>query len=275
MIHPPNEILHLLYYDEKLKEMSIREDATEEEKRIFKQFLQDVESGMLSDMEINFNLYYNLKEVIILKRLMFTSDTYRHAYSDDIEEDDFDYDEYFTIICIKIFEQEYDENFEVINELEIGIIEALLYSVDNAINNRERVVDVADSKNQEVSDAILKLFNLENNCLKDKYKGDIFTDNVFYLERLFIKPQYRSLGYGKFILKNIDKILFRLVIAEFTCIVMLPAAFEYAEPEEYKNVLNDSEIPDGKKITERLYKFYKRYGFKTVTGSRALYKIHG
>jgi precorrin-6B methylase 1 len=54
MVHPPNEILHLLYYDEKNKEMAIREDATEEEKRIFKQFLQDVENGSLSDVEIKF-----------------------------------------------------------------------------------------------------------------------------------------------------------------------------------------------------------------------------
>lgn len=156
---------------------------------------------------------------------------------------------------------------------EIGTMEVLLYSVDNAVNNHERVIDVADSKNQEVSDAILKLFNSKNNWLKDKYRGEYFTDNVLYLERLFIKPKYRGLGYGKFVLKNIDKILSRLVIAEFACMVMLPAAFEYVETEEYKNLLNDREIPNGKKLTEKLYKLYKKHGFKVVTGSRALYKI--
>lgn len=205
---------------------------------------------------------------------MFSSDTYRHVYSEDIENDTFDYDGYFTIIRIKIFEQEYNESYEVINEFEIGILEILLYSIDAAINNREMVVDVADSKNQEVSDAILNLLNMKSNGLKDKYRGEHFTDNVLYLERLFIKHQYRGLGYGKFVLKNIDKILSRLVIAEFACMVMLPAAFEYKEPEEYKELLNDGEIPNGEKLTKKLYKFYKKHGFKAVKDSRALYKIH-
>lgn len=52
-----------------------------------------------------------------LKRLTFTSNTYRHTYSEDIEEDNFDYNDYFTMIRIGMFEQEYDESFEVINEL--------------------------------------------------------------------------------------------------------------------------------------------------------------
>jgi hypothetical protein len=49
MVHPPKEILHLLYYDEKIKEMVIREDATEEQKHIFKQFLKESEDGTLTD----------------------------------------------------------------------------------------------------------------------------------------------------------------------------------------------------------------------------------
>ncbi|WP_312340239.1 hypothetical protein [Anaerospora hongkongensis] len=54
MIHPPKEILHLLYYDEKTNDMAINEAATEEEKRIFKQFLQDVKDGTISDVNVNF-----------------------------------------------------------------------------------------------------------------------------------------------------------------------------------------------------------------------------
>ncbi|CUH95888.1 hypothetical protein P22_1974 [Propionispora sp. 2/2-37] len=52
MVIPPKEILHLLYYDEKTKQTAIREDATEEEKHIFKKFLQEVEDGTLTDREI-------------------------------------------------------------------------------------------------------------------------------------------------------------------------------------------------------------------------------
>lgn len=55
MIHPPKEILHLLHYDEKTKDMAISEAATEEERRILKQFLQAVKDGSISDVVFEFN----------------------------------------------------------------------------------------------------------------------------------------------------------------------------------------------------------------------------
>lgn len=55
MVIPPKEILHLLYYDEKAKEMVIREGATEEQKRILKEFLQEVKVENLSDVVIELN----------------------------------------------------------------------------------------------------------------------------------------------------------------------------------------------------------------------------
>jgi len=204
---------------------------------------------------------------------MYCSEIYRHTYSDDIEENIFSDSDYFTTITIKIHEQEYDENFETINEFEIGIIEVLLYDVESAINNYENVITIADSQNQEVSDAMLHVFNSRNNGLKDKYRSMEFTENVIYLERLFIKPEFRKLGYAKVIMNNINKILSRLVIARFACMVMIPAAFEYANPVDYKELLNDDQIPDGKKLTEKLYRFYKKCGFKTIPNSSVLYKI--
>ncbi len=207
-----------------------------------------------------------------MKRLIFASTTSQYAYLDDIEENKLDYNDYFTTIKIEISEQEFDdEDFDFINEIEIGILEILLYNADSVIDNRESIIDVADSKNQEVSDALLALF--KRNELKEKYKGENFTDNVLYLERLFIKPQYRGLNYGKRILNKLGKILSRLKITDYACMVMLPSAFEYEDSENYKDLLNDSEIPNGKKLTDRLYKFYKKYGFKAVTGSKALYKV--
>jgi GNAT superfamily N-acetyltransferase len=204
---------------------------------------------------------------------MYCSTIYRQTYSDDVEEDNYSYEDYFTLIPIQIYEQEVNEDFETISEKEIGIMEVCLFDVESAINNHESVVNIADSQNQELSDAILKLFSRRDNGLKDKYRSLNFTENVVYIERLFIKPSFRNLGYAKEIMKNLESILSRLIITDFACMVMLPAAFEYSDSETYKDLLNDSEIPDGKKLTEKLYKFYKRYGFKTVYGSRALYKV--
>lgn len=147
------------------------------------------------------------------------------------------------------------------------------YDVESAINNYQNVITIADSQNQEVSDAILHVFNNRNNGLKDKYRSMEFTENVIYLERLFIKPEFRNLGYAKFIMNNINKILSRLVISQFACMVMIPAAFEYANPVDYKELLNDDQIPDGKKLTEKLYRFYKKCGFKNIPNSSVLYKV--
>ncbi len=209
-----------------------------------------------------------------MKQLLFSSTSYQHAYSDDIEEGTFDCDDYFTHISIAIIEQEIDDDdFEEINQVEIGIMQVLLYNVDKAFNNREHVLDIADSQNQELSNAILSIFSSKTNGLKDKYRGMDLTDNVLYLERLFIKPSYRGLGYGNFILKNINNLLYRLMSANFACMVMQPAAFEYSNHEEYDNLIKDNDIPNGKRLTERLYKFYKRHGFKSVRGSQSLYKV--
>ena len=187
-----------------------------------------------------------------MKKLMLFSTTHHYAYSDSIEEDEFNFSDYFTNISIEITEPELNEDLELINEVKIGIMQVFLYDVDKVINSHEHVRDVADSHNQELSNAILSLFS--NNGLKDKHKGWALTDNVLYLERLFIKPAFRGLGYGNFILKNIDRILQRLTSAEFACMVMQPAAFEYSNPEAYRDLLNDNEITNGKKFTEGLYR---------------------
>lgn len=208
-----------------------------------------------------------------MKRLRYCSNTYRETYSNDIENNDFPYSDYFTNITVEIYEQEYDEDFEIISDLQIGIMEVILYDVESVINNNKSVTDVIDSKSQELSDALSLIFNYKNNRLKDKYRNYEFYENVVYLERLFIKPKFRNLGYAKIIMNQLDKILSRLLTTNFVCMVMLPSAFEYTDPDTYKDLLNDSEIPDGEKLTKNLFKFYQKYGFRPVTGSRALYKI--
>lgn len=64
--------------------------------------------------------------MIIFEKTDVLFRNYRHTYSDDIEENIFSDGDYFTTITIKIHEQEYNENFETINEFEIGVIEVLL-----------------------------------------------------------------------------------------------------------------------------------------------------
>lgn len=54
MIKFPDELYDCTYWDEKLGERLLKENATEEQKRIFEEFYRDLDNGTLSDAVIEF-----------------------------------------------------------------------------------------------------------------------------------------------------------------------------------------------------------------------------
>lgn len=201
---------------------------------------------------------------------------YRLSYSkdvtlDNISKDQFDEDNYFFDLEIKIITCDSIENEDEYTE--IGFMKLTFFDSEMICNDHADITEIIDSRSQEFYDAVNCLFDAEENFLSDEYLNERLDGSILYLERLYIMPQYRQYGYGRETMKNLDQIISKLCGLNFSCMVMVPAAFEYKDADTYEDFCNEEEITDGKNLSNKLATFYQKYGFRPIGGHRTLYRI--
>lgn len=86
---------------------------------------------------------------------------------------------------------------------------------------------------------------------------------LFYLERLYVAPNCRGIGIGSEILEQLSLFIEDLTALCPSHIVLIPGAFEIPLGDETR-----------KAADERLIKFYKKNGCKTMPKSNVMYKAY-
>ncbi len=156
-----------------------------------------------------------------------------------------------------------------------------IYKTDEELNKQERIgriemtymdvwmaeetgygvfdlFDLIDSEKQGVCEYLFSFDGEEN----DEYVG---TDrDVLYIDEIFIEKKYRNIGIGGELVKELPRLIKRILKLRPGCIVLLANPFEIEE----KKMKPSSD----KKEIEKLIKFYAKNGFHRIEDTQCLVK---
>ena len=166
----------------------------------------------------------------------------------------YEYDSFWQSIQIDILGTTKEEDFE---DIDLGFLEGIYFKVDDMENDGINKLDVFDSISQEAYDAYSNLFDTDG-IEKEGIIG--INGNIFSIDRLYIKNEYRNCGIGRRIIIDLQKILEYSLNCKIGNFILLPSALEKVG-EDLKQVTDKKEYTT---LTKRLQNFYRSLGFKKV-----------
>jgi len=166
----------------------------------------------------------------------------------------YEYDSFWQSIQIDILGTTKEEDFE---DIDLGFLEGIYFKVDDMENEGINKLDVFDSISQEAYDAYSNLFDTDG-IEKEGIIG--INGNIFSIDRLYIKNEYRNCGIGRRIIIDLQKILEYSLNCKIGNFILLPSALEKVG-EDLKQVTDKKEYTT---LTKRLQNFYRSLGFKKV-----------
>ncbi len=115
--------------------------------------------------------------------------------------------------------------------------------------------DLIDSEKQGVYDYLF-----EDNEPNDRYVGmDL---DVIYIDKIFIKKEYRNMGIGGTIVRELPNLIRNILKLKPGCLVLLANPFEI-ENKELKPERDKNKI-------EKLINFYQKNGFERIDNTQYL-----
>ncbi len=95
---------------------------------------------------------------------------------------------------------------------------------------------------------------------KIKIDYQTFSDNIFYLDRIYVEKDYRNKGYAKLLLKQLEDLIKYVFKLNVGIIVVCAQPFE-------KNGVEEKMIRDDKTLKRKLIELYKNVGFKEINNN--------
>lgn len=151
-----------------------------------------------------------------------------------------------------------DEGFNKTGK--IGEIEMTYMDVSMAQENGYSVYDLFDMIDSEKQGVCDYLFDGDES--NEDYVG--MDEDVIYINKIFIEKDFRNLGMGSIIVKELPKLVRNILKLKPGCFVLLANPFEIKEgkftPTRSKNKI------------EKLIKFYEKNGFERIEDTQYLVK---
>jgi GNAT superfamily N-acetyltransferase len=163
-----------------------------------------------------------------------------------------DYQQFFVTFCGRIFDT--DENDE---ETNIGTITAVLIDADRAAQAGLDLWHAADAYAgdiEAVTDTFFVDGQLGTEALGDL---DICLPNLLYIQRVEVKRKYRGKGIGLAAIRRAIDVL------RVNCDVVALKPF----PLQFEGKVTPTNRKEAQTATTKLKRYYRRMGFKGVTGT--------
>ncbi len=193
--------------------------------------------------------------------MRWTTESYVSEY---LESDDFIYE-----TSGKLFSS--DDNDE--RKL-VGKFRTYYVDVERAIDEGEPIFEVLDAHSSHLVEYFEPLFGSEapdfSNHLLELLDHEVIGNNLLILDRLEILPQYRGKGLGLSVLRHmIARLSFG---ASLVALKPFPLQFETTSDTEaekkWRAMLRLDQLPtDEDAATEKLCQYYKRLGFRRLSGT--------
>lgn len=169
----------------------------------------------------------------------------------------YEYDSFWQSIQIDILGSTKEEDFDDFEDIDLGFLKGIYFKVDDMENEGINKLDVFDSISQEAYDAYSHLFDTDG-VEKEGIIG--INGNIFSIDRLYVKNEYRNCGIGRRVIMDLQKILEYSLNCKIGNFILLPSALEKVG-DDLKQITDKKEYT---KLTKRLQKFYRNIGFKKV-----------
>ena len=173
-------------------------------------------------------------------------------------------DDYFTYLDSPIIYKKYDENSEIVENVEIGEIELIYLHGNRAYNNDLDIVDICDSENQELYDYASSIY--KNGCISEKYNDMSVSNDVLILDRIRIEKSHQGKGFGLIISKKVIELF------GYNCGAILikpfPLQFSAGRKDEEKlnnKYLSEKFSSDLDVCRKKLLKYWKKIDQNCVT----------
>ena len=88
----------------------------------------------------------------------------------------------------------------------IATLFGYFFDMEYMYNYGQSIFDAFDMISGDTCELYNILFD-RNGFIKDEYQSQNFCDNVFYIDSLYVKNEYRNRGYAKLILNQIGEII--------------------------------------------------------------------
>lgn len=155
---------------------------------------------------------------------------------------------------INTYDISFDYNLlEDDNESKIIVGGAVCYylnSYDCLTNEGLSLLDLADSLNKDLGIAVYPVIN-EEGCLKEDYVGS----DILYIERFYVKPEFRGKGIGK----SLFPLMLSVLARNAGVITIIPAP-----SEEDGNKRIDKEDERYTPTLKHMVSFIKQFNFQKV-----------
>jgi hypothetical protein len=176
----------------------------------------------------------------------------------DLRDEKDEFDEYLVVIEGKIICDKSTDAEEVYEQ--IGSLYSILFRIDQIQEDGESVLEVFDSHAAETLQLYECIWDKEHGIFKEslqKKLGEIFMDNILYLENIKINKEHRGKGLALMASKELVKLFGQ------TCGLIAVRAWplQYSS-RDFNNKLSMIEKQQMKKDFEKLRKYYSKLGFK-------------
>lgn len=151
---------------------------------------------------------------------------------------------------------------------DIGQIKANKLLLSQAFNDGWGILDVCDM-DRETLEMGEVLFDFEQNAFVtpiDKYYNDLWDTNVLILSRVEIYPEYRGMGIGKHLIKDLyNNFIQGCGLFVLKCFPLQAEAGLYDRHKEQAIKMKyDNFEKDQKKAFKKLQSYYKSLGFVNI-----------
>lgn len=160
----------------------------------------------------------------------------------------------------KYFLQIYKSDEELNETGKIGEIEMTYMDVSMADEMGYSVYDLFDMIDSEKQGVCHYLFDGDEP--NENYVG--IDEDVIYINKIFIDKDFRNLGIGSIIVKELPKLVRNILKLKPGCFVLLANPFEIKEGK-FTPTRNKSKI-------EKLVRFYEKSGFERIEDTQYLVK---
>jgi len=175
-------------------------------------------------------------------------------------------EKYFTNIHIDIYGYPNEELNED-EKVKVGVLWGTNIEPELTMDDYN-FLEVCDIHSQELCDMATAI-TVDSSIIE---KICDFDRELFYLDRIYIEPEYRGHGIGSCVIKMLPQILKYSLSIFIGSIVILPKAQE-RNTEGKITYLEDKDLD--KQKTAQLIKYYKSIGFKLTKNRKFMYKKLG
>ena len=171
----------------------------------------------------------------------------------------------YANIYLYLVNEDYEEGCNLNEKELVSTIGGRLFDMDYVYEHRLHLASIFDMYDADTSSLACYLLD-EKGDIKEEYIS-VFSNNIYYLDRIEVEEKFRGQGYAKFLLHNLPKILTYISKINIGLMVVQAQPFDRINQRQVMDYEN-------KARKERLIQLYESCEFTRIDHSNYLIRLY-